>query len=253
MSAHPSLMSSPAVALPGAVAARSIVTCFLQPGDLPALLALERRQWTARQAADAAMLRHRIEAHPDLCVGAFCADTGEALASLFMKPTTRETIKRARCWEDCARLGEPQQQQQRRSRTRSLFGISLTSVDGQAAWSLIRFFWPHALKQGWREIYLGSPMPGLRRAREMEQQLAAEHYARARRGGLPLDPQLRYYHRKGFKEIVAVRPGYFPHEDSLDHGAVLRGRVPLATLWPLWRRLPLPLLQRFSSVITALL
>lgn len=235
-----------------AVAARRIVTRFLHPADVPALLALEARQWTARQAADAATLAKRIETHPQLCIGAFCADTGEALASLFMKPTSRQEIERARCWENCARLAETPPPGERR-RTRSLFGISLTSVDGEAAWSLIRFFWPHALQQGWQEIYLGSPMPGFRRARELEWQLAAEHYARSRRGGLPLDPQLRYYHRKGFRKIVAVLPGYFPHEASLDHGAVLRGRVPLASLWPLWRRVPLPVLQRFSTLVTALL
>jgi hypothetical protein len=243
-----------------AVAARSIVTRFLQPADVPSLLALEARQWTARQAADAATLIARIETHPQLCIGAFCAETGEALASLFMKPISRQEIERARCWENCARLAQtaPQRETQRESqrespRTRSLFGISLTSVDGEAAWSLVRFFWPHALKQGWQEIYLGSPMPGFRRARERERQLAAEHYARSRRGGLPLDPQLRYYHRKGFRQIVAVLPGYFPHEASLDHGAVLRGRVPLAALWPLWRGVPLPLLQRVSKWVTALL
>jgi hypothetical protein len=240
-------------ALPSsAIAAPSLVTRFLRPADVPALLALEHRQWTARQAADAATLARRIEAWPQLCVGAFRAETGEALASLFMKPTSREAVERARCWEHCARLADARGAHDGQ-RARSLFGISLTSVDAEAAWSLIRFFWPHALKQGWQEIYLGSPMPGFRRAREFERQLAAEHYARSRRRGLPLDPQLRYYHRKGFKEIVAVLPGYFPHEASLDHGAVLRGRVPLSALWPLWQRLPLPLLQRFSRVVTSLL
>jgi hypothetical protein len=229
---------------------RTITARFLQPADLAALLALERRQWTPRQAADAAAMLQRMQACPGLCVGAFCADTGEALASLFMKPASRAVIERARCWEDCARIGDGPAHGEA---AHTLFGISLTSVDGDAAWALIRFFWPHALKAGWREIYIGSPMPGFRRARELHGHLSAEHYARARRRGLPADPQLRYYHRKGFKEIVAVRPGYFPHDASLDHGAVLCGRVPLSRLSPLWRRLPLPVLQRFSGLVTSLL
>ncbi|HEY9106121.1 MAG TPA: hypothetical protein VIN58_05545 [Roseateles sp.] len=244
-------MSSQLAARPAALAARRAITArFLQPTDLPALQALEQRQWTDRQAADAATLLQRMQAYPELCVGAFCADTGEALASLFMKPASRAVIERARCWEDCARIGDHHAQGQA---ARTLFGISLTSVDGDAAWALIRFFWPHALKAGWREIYIGSPMPGFRRARELQGHLSAEHYARARRRGLPADPQLRYYHRKGFKEIVAVRPGYFPHDASLDHGAVLCGRVPLSRFSPLWRRLPLPVLQRFSGLVTSLL
>jgi hypothetical protein len=241
-----SQLAARSAALP---ARRTIDTRFLRPSDLPALQALERRQWTDRQAADTATLLQRMQAYPDLCVGAFCADTGEALASLFMKPASRAAIERARCWEDCARIGDDHAPGEA---AHTLFGISLTSVDGDAAWALIRFFWPFALKAGWRDIYIGSPMPGFRRALE-QQPLTAEHYARARRGGLPADPQLRYYHRKGFKEIVAVRPGYFPHDASLDHGAVLRGRVPLARLSPLWRHLPLPVLQRFSGFVTSLL
>jgi hypothetical protein len=27
--------------------------------------------------------------------------------------------------------------------------------------ALLQFFWPRALRAGWRHIYLGSPVPGL--------------------------------------------------------------------------------------------
>ncbi|WCM87896.1 hypothetical protein [Acidovorax sp. NCPPB 3576] len=211
---------------------------FLCLEDIPQLLRLEARQWTSEQAADEAALRDRILAHPDLCVGAFCPRTGEALASLFMKPVCRQAVLAARSWHDCA--GHPVGAQ----RSRSLFGISLTSVDPEAACELIRFFWPHALRNGWRDIYLGSPVPGLRRAMEDGQAPDAQTYVHSRRGGLPADAQLRYYHRKGFREIVGVRPDYFPHADSLDHGVLLRGAVPLAAGWPLWRILPFGLLRR---------
>ncbi|GAB4090441.1 hypothetical protein GCM10028785_31100 [Hydrogenophaga soli] len=245
------MMSAPVASTADTASARTITVRFLTPADLPALQALEQRQWTAQQAASAQAMLQRMQAHPLLCVGAFCATTGEALASLFMKPMSREAIERARDWADCARI-DPVADAPAPSGG-SLFGISLTSVDGEAAWALIRFFWPHALQQGWRDIYLGSPMPGYRRAREQHPRLSAEHHARARRRGLPADPQLRYYHRKGFKDIVAVRAGYFPHEASLDHAAVLRGRIPLSRWSPVWRRLPLPVLQRLSGWVTALL
>ena len=42
-----------------------------------------------------------------------------------------------------------------------------------------------------------------------------------KRSGLPVDPQLRYYHLRGFKDIMGVKPGYFPHERSHDHGVIL--------------------------------
>jgi hypothetical protein len=75
----------------------------------------------------------------------------------------------------------------------------------------------------------------------------------ARRQGLPLDPQLRYYHRRGFTRIVAVKPGYFPHARSLDHGVLLRGSVPLASLGPLWRSLPLTATERITRRLAGLL
>jgi hypothetical protein len=120
-------------------------------------------------------------------------------------------------------------------------------------WELIRFFWPHALKNGWREIYLGSPLPGLAKALRANPALSPETYARMSHGGLPMDPQLRYYHRRGFKDLVAVRRDYFPHPASLDHGAVLRGVIPLSNLWPLWRRMPMSTLQAMSGLIAQLL
>lgn len=224
-----------------------IVTRFLRPSDVPSVLALEVRQWTAQQAADEATLLRRIQAWPELCVGAFCAQSGGALATLFMKPALRLDIEQAGNWEDCACVGSTPPPS-----SRSLFGISFTSVDAEGAWRVIEFFWPHALKSGWHDIYLGSPMPGFRRARERDQGLDPRRYAAMKRGGLPLDPQLRYYHGKGFREIVAVREGYFPHEDSLDHAALLRGRVPLSGLWPVWRCVPLPVLQRLSGAVRRL-
>jgi hypothetical protein len=187
-------------------------------------------------------MRRRTWASP-ICAG-FCRRTGEALASLFMKPVRPERAAEARNWYECANLEDGA----RESGTRSLFGISLTSVDGSAAWALIRFFWPHALRAGWRDIYLGSPLPGLARALRDEPALEPASYAARTRGGLPADPQLRYYHQRGFTQLVAVRPEYFPHAASLDHGAVLRGVIPLSNLWTLWRRMPLSTLQAMSGL-----
>jgi len=233
-----------ATATPPALSAR-----FLTTDDIPALLRLEARQWDAEQSADATAMCRRIKAHPELCVGSFCTRTGEVLASLFMKPVRPDDVARAQSWYDCAsvdaRAASPG--------ARSLFGISLTSTDGAAVWELIRFFWPHALKKGWREIYLGSPLPGLARALRTQPALSPETYAGMKRRGLPLDPQLRYYHRRGFKDLVAVKADYFPHAASLDHGAVLRGVIPLSNLWPLWRRMPMSTLQAMSGLVSQLL
>lgn len=239
------LASSPLEQQVPALAAR-----FLTPDDIPALMRLEARRWNHEQAADAPVMLRRIQQHPGLCMGSFCPVTGEALASLFMKPVRPERVAQARSWHDCARLDDDDRGA---SDTRSLFGISLTSVDGEAAWALIRFFWPHALRAGWRDIYLGSPLPGLARALRDQPSLEPSRYAMQTRRGLPVDPQLRYYHRRGFTEIVAVHADYFPHADSLDHGVLLRGVIPLSRLGALWRRMPLATLQAMSGLVAQLL
>ncbi|MNY73800.1 hypothetical protein D3C86_2126710 [compost metagenome] len=71
---------------------------------------------------------------------------------------------------------------------------------------------------------------------------------RSEHKGLPLDPQLRYYFKKGFRKIVAINDNYFPHERSLDFGVLILGKVPLSGLSFIWKRVPLPWLQRMKKL-----
>ncbi|BBC29337.1 hypothetical protein SGFS_006310 [Streptomyces graminofaciens] len=219
-------------------------TRFLEPKDVEALLALERTKWDRHQAATGADLEARIRMYPQLSIGVFDSSSGVALASLFMKPISGDRVCSAADWADCARVEELSE-----DTVHSLFGISLTSVDADSVTAIFEFFWPYALNQGWRDIYLGSPMPGFRAWKQANPSSTAEVYMRERRHGLPRDPQLRYYYNKGFKEIVACKPGYFPHPASLDYGAVIRGRVPLSGGALLWRHVPLPWLQRLRHLL----
>ncbi|WP_245236909.1 hypothetical protein RFN58_04665 [Streptomyces iakyrus] len=221
----------------------SIEVRFLRPDDVEALITLEQAKWDQDQAADRAELTARIQAYPRLSIGAF-EPGGAALASLFMKPITTAVLSSAATWADCARVEAP-----RPEATGSLFGISLSSVEADAVTAIFEFFWPHALKYGWRDIYLGSPMPGLRAWRRINPDVPTDVYMREKRHGLPRDPQLRYYHKKGFKDIVACKPGYFPHAASLGYGAILRGHVPLSAGAPLWRLVPLPWLKQMRRLL----
>jgi hypothetical protein len=206
---------------------------------------LERAKWTDEQAATPEDMLRRIEANPQLCIGAFATDTGEALASLFAKPITVPQVLAANTWADCARMDVVAT-----GRTRSLFGISLTSTDQEGIDAVRAFFWPVALKGGWREIYLGSPLPGLRAWRSRNPEEPVETYVHSRRGnGLPLDPQLFYYHGKGFDRVVACKPDYFPHERSIDYGAVIRASIPVSAGAPLWQVLPLGCLRRMTRFL----
>lgn len=217
---------------------------FLSCADIPSLLELEQKKWTDDQRADAAMLASRIAAFPALSVGAFCARSGTARASLFMKPTRHDHIRQCSTWADCAR----KQHGDESARTGALFGISLSSVDSKAANAVFEFFWPYALKQGWSDVYLGSPVPGLRDWLSKNPDTPVTRYVQSQRQGLPLDPQLRYYFKKGFRRIVAIRDNYFPHEPSLDVGVLIQGKVPLSGLSFIWKRLPLSWLQRMKKL-----
>lgn len=222
----------------------SVFVRFLTPRDLSSLCELEHEKWDATQAASQAALLERIETHPDLAMGAFCSRTGRLLASLFLKPVADDFHRHVHTWEDCTRLPVPRQ-------SHSLFGISLSSRCQNGVDALIRFLWPRALKNGWRHVYLGSPVPGLRDWRTLHPQGRVEDYVRARRRGLPLDPQLRYYRKRGFTRIVGVKPDYFPHERSLDYGVLLRSTILLSHLAPLWTALPLPAVERITRPLAA--
>lgn len=229
--------------------ARRVEVRFLQLGDVEVLTKLEQMKWDEEgQAADGDEMAARIQAYPHLSIGAFDATDGAALASLFMKPIAMDELRTAATWSDCARV-EPALP----ADTRSLFGISLSSIDTDAVMAILEFFWPYALKDGWRDIYLGSPMPGLRAWKRANPDAPAEVYMREERQGLPRDPQLRYYHGKGFKDIVSCKPDYFPHAASLDYGAVLRGRIPLSAGAPLWRIVPLSWLRQMRQFLFRLL
>lgn len=219
---------------------------FLVTDDIPALLDLENEKWTEDQAATATELQQRITAFPNLSLGSFCPRSGRLMASLFMKPVPDDFARRVDCWQSALSLRIP-------LRSHSLFGISLSSRAPEGVDALLEFFWPISLHVGWRHIYLGSPVPGLSSwlSRHPSQDVA--DYVHARRGGLPLDPQLRYYHGRGFTRIVAVKPSYFPHDRSLNYGVLLRGTIPLSAIAPLWRQIPLAATQSLTGRLTALL
>jgi hypothetical protein len=111
------------------------------------------------------------------------------------------------------------------------------------------FFWPYALKKGWRYIYLGSPMPGLQDWLNNNEGRSAMEYACLYKCHAPLDQQLRYYQRRGFRQLVAIKKNYFPHQSSLNYGAILRGHIPLMQFNALWKYLPLSILGMMRSLV----
>lgn len=218
------------------------ITRSLRLGDIPALIELEKMQWTEEQAATADDFRHRIQAYPKLCTGAFRVETSELVASIFCRPTcTVDWVRPADWATSTLRSGS--------DTSDSLFGISLTSIDGAAALQLVALHYLYAVKRGMRFVYLGSPMPGLARHLGRNPQADVEAYARATRSGLPVDPQLRYYHGRGFCEVVAVVDNYFPHEASCNYGAILRAKVPHRWLRPVLRCVPEPVLRVLAASV----
>lgn len=218
------------------------ITRSLRLGDIPALIELERMQWTDEQAATADDFRYRIQAYPKLCTGAFRVDTGELVASIFCRPTSTSDWLRPADWATSTLRSSSEASD-------SYFGISLTSIDGAAALQLVAWQYLYAVKRGKRFCYLGSPMPGLARHLGRTPQADVEAYARSTRSGLPVDPQLRYYHGRGFCEVVAVVENYFPHEASCNYGAILRAKVPHRWLHPVLRFMPGSVLRVLAASV----
>lgn len=232
---------------------KQLETRYLRAEDIPALLALEHSKWEPNQAADAEALLQRICAFPTLCIGCFCVTTGKALASLFLRPVSPAVFTAPTRWEHTASTETVPYLEG--AHPRSLFGISLSSNDATAVEEIFRFFYPRALKAGWKDVYLGSPMPGFRKARQQHPELSVWRYAHAKRKfhtREPLDPQLRYYYKKGFRQIVSIQENYFPHAESLDYGVILRGVIPLSQPRQLWRVTPLFILESFAALMLGL-
>jgi hypothetical protein len=229
-------------------------TRFLTIDDVPALLELEQAKWEPDQRADGATLRQRIEKHPQLSIGSFCTRSGKAQASLFMCPVVPEIFSAPTRWiHSAAAQDQPQSLVlPDLNSTRSLFGISLSSISPTAVQEIFLLFYPHALKGGWRSVYLGSPIPGYAKARERSPDLSVWQYVHAKRSARskePLDPQLRYYYKKGFKQIVSIQENYFPHEQSQNYGVILRGVIPLSEPAALWKATPFFILESLSKTL----
>ncbi len=225
-------------------------TRFLEPADIPVLLELERSKWEPNQAADDETLLQRILAHPKLCMGSFCPRSGRALASLFLCPVVPAMFTAPTRWERAAMVETFDRVESTDSR--SLFGISLSSNNAKAVKALFKFLYPHVLKEGWRDIYLGSPIPGFRQALAENPDLTVWRYVHANKRsgrGVPLDPQLRYYFKKGFKHIVSIQENYFPHEASMNYGVILRLPIPLSKPRSLWKIMPFFILESISTLV----
>ena len=225
------------------------ITRYLETKDISALLDLEQSKWDFHQAACARTLGERIDANPGLCIGTFCLRSGKALASLFMRPINPAVFIAPTRWEITANLpyktGTPDE-------NRSLFGISLSSNDAEAVNEIFRFFYPRALKAGWRNIYLGSPIPGFQGARQKTPEITAWEYVhRKKKNGHrePFDPQLAYYYKKGFRRIVSIQADYFPHDQSLNYGVILHGVIPFSAPKKLWQRLPFTVIESMSCLV----
>jgi hypothetical protein len=210
--------------------------------DVDQLIELEKIKWEEGQAATREVFIQRIKKHPKLCIGAFDKINESIKASLFMKPVSASDFKDKKSWRELAESSSIQCENE----THLLFGTSLCSRDTDAVKAIMQFFLPQAIKSGWREIYLGLPIPGLQKWLLRNPGGSVSDYVYSTRQGLPLDPQLRHYHKLGFKKIISIKPNYFPHGNSLDHGIFMSAEVPLAHFKPL-RFLPIQWLQSIAS------
>ncbi len=218
--------------------------------DVDALIALEQQQWNGDQLPTMETLVKRIESNPDWCIGVFCETTGRAIASAFLIPVNAEQMRNSKTWESCTKLTVKTSE-----KSIALFGISLTSINPKAGQAIFEYLLPRALKAGYKEVYLGSPIPGFSKAKTKNNDLTAEEYVHKKRscGKRPKDPQLLYYYNHGCHDIISVCENYFPHEPSLNYGVIVRGHLPLSEFNIIWHFVPLSTLNALSNFFFSLL
>ena len=100
--------------------------------------------------------------------------------------------------------------------------------------------------EGLKSVYLGARLPGYHK---FNHALSAEEYVFSKReDGQRVDPEIRFFERKGF-EIVEVVPEYMYDPDSCNYGIIMKWDNPLyriCLVFPLLRRLIKRLGIRFS-------
>jgi hypothetical protein len=143
---------------------------FLNTNDIPKLLTLEKKQWSGNQVPSAQTLRNRITQNPTLSIGVFCDITHQALASLFLKPTHKDDFYKKTNWQKC------EEESTNIEKTKDLFGISLSSINPDAADLIFGFFYACCMKDGWRSVYLGSPIPGYKKFIESNNTANVDYY-----------------------------------------------------------------------------
>ena len=74
------------------------------------------------------------------------------------------------------------------------------------------------LGNGVKSLYLGSRIPGYHKHKDMN---VEDYVLGKRKSGKPLDPELYFYLKKGFK-IVEVIPEYMHDPESLNYGVLIR-------------------------------
>ena len=79
------------------------------------------------------------------------------------------------------------------------------------------------LGNGIKSLYLGSRIPGYHKHKDMK---VEDYVFGKRKSGKPLDPELYFYLKNGFK-IVEVIPEYMHDPESLDYGVLIRWDNPL--------------------------
>ncbi len=227
----------------------NISSRFLTFDDIRALLALEQLKWLPEQVASAEILRLRIEYYPQLSFGAFNRTTGQLLVSVFCKPLDDYKLIEPENWSKYSRIGSNNKSNPTQGSSHTAFGISFTSINHSAAKRLSIFILLCLIRDGYRDIVLGSPVPGFRTFMEKYPNQSIENYVYAKTSsGSPRDRQLRYYYNLGFREIISIRADYFPHEDSKNYGVLLKREIPYQNLKHLLKILPIECIRTLSQL-----
>lgn len=171
------------------------------------------------------MVKSHFRICPELIYCAF--ENGRMTASLTCMAITEEDMQKNKTW--LAKTGDGYLTTHRPDGNIG-FGVDLTvsrnasrGVSNKIVFSALLV---SLLGNGMKAVYLGARIPSYHKYHPMP----VENYVfGTRRNGKPLDPELYFYLKQGFK-IVEIIPEYMEDPDSLNYGVLIRWGNPIYKL-----------------------
>ena len=197
---------------------RDVEIRVARKADVESIRELEKRVWP-NFSASKEMIESRISIFPEGQIIAIDLEKKIVVGYLCTMFLGYETSDFPHSWMEITGNGTIQNHD---PSGKYVYGVTLTVDKGYNLGMQLQVHgWYVIVKYHRRGCYLGSPIPGFASYKKKHPEITAEDYVfKKRRKNCPIDPELAYYHKAGFR-IERVLKDYEPDPDSLNYGVLV--------------------------------